>query len=140
MENIGYDNVIKSIQIITKYYTYLVDVTKNKQLVGSTNEWVLDNFFIISEQEKVLKVDLRSPLMRTIKAKRKGYLQNLLYQYLQSTYFLIDKQHLFNYLSQYQKDKNDYFSYLEICLIPLYLKVLLIHELSDLCVKLQQKI
>ena len=50
----------ESVKEITQYYMLLVDETKSQRLVGSTNEWVLDNYYMISEQEKVLKVDLRS--------------------------------------------------------------------------------
>ena len=50
----------KSVKDITQYYLLLVEETKSQRLVGSTNEWVLDNYYMISEQEKVLRVDLRS--------------------------------------------------------------------------------
>ena len=49
----------ESVKTITEYYILLVEETKSQRLVGSTNEWVLDNYYMISEQEKVLKVDLK---------------------------------------------------------------------------------
>ena len=44
-----------SVRQVTHYYMLLVEETKSQRLVGSTNEWVLDNYYMISEQEKVLK-------------------------------------------------------------------------------------
>jgi hypothetical protein len=60
----------ENIKDITRYYLLLVDETKSQRLVGSTNEWVLDNYYMISEQEKVLRVDLRSKEFRRIEGKR----------------------------------------------------------------------
>ena len=42
----------ESIKTITNYYLLLVEETKSQRLVGSTNEWILDNYYMISEQEK----------------------------------------------------------------------------------------
>ena len=44
----------ESVRQVTHYYMLLVEETKSQRLVGSTNEWVLDNYYMISEQEKVL--------------------------------------------------------------------------------------
>ena len=54
-----YNTFRKSVKDITHYYMLLVTETRSQRLVGSTNEWVLDNYYMISEQEKVLKVDLK---------------------------------------------------------------------------------
>ena len=45
----------KSVRIVTDYYMLLVEETKMQRLVGSTNEWILDNYYMISEQEKVMR-------------------------------------------------------------------------------------
>ena len=50
-----YKTFRESLKTITEYYLLLVEETKSQRLVGSTNEWVLDNYYMISEQEKVLK-------------------------------------------------------------------------------------
>ena len=49
----------ESVRQVTHYYMLLVEETKSQRLVGSTNEWVLDNYYMISEQEKVLKPELK---------------------------------------------------------------------------------
>ena len=85
---------------ITQYYLLLVEETKSQRLVGSTNEWVLDNYYMISEQEKVLKVDLRSKQFRQIDGKRVQQLEELLHSFLKKCHFQVDKTLLFRYLSQ----------------------------------------
>ena len=34
---------------INDYYNYLVDKTKSLQYVGITNEWLIDNYYLIVE-------------------------------------------------------------------------------------------
>ena len=58
MEN-AYKIFRESIKEVTRYYMLLVEETKSQRLVGSTNEWVLDNYYMISEQEKVLRGELK---------------------------------------------------------------------------------
>ena len=36
---------------INTYYSTLVDKTKNKEYVGITNEWLIDNFYIVVEHK-----------------------------------------------------------------------------------------
>ena len=56
-----YRNFKKNVKDITIYYMLLVEETKNQRLVGSTNEWVLDNYYMISEQENVSCTGWYSP-------------------------------------------------------------------------------
>ena len=53
--NSTYKSFRESVKAITHYYLLLVEETKSQRLVGSTNEWVLDNYYMISEQVKVLR-------------------------------------------------------------------------------------
>ena len=36
---------------INEYYNFLVDKTKNKEYVGITNEWLIDNFYLVVEHK-----------------------------------------------------------------------------------------
>ena len=65
-----YKQFRESVKTITDYYLLLVEETKSQRLVGSTNEWILDNYYMISEQEKVLKIDLQSKSFRKIEGER----------------------------------------------------------------------
>ena len=127
----------ESVSIITSYYMLLVEETKSQRLVGSTNEWVLDNYYMISEQEKVLREDLKSKTFTGIGAKRIADLEKLLRDFLTQSHYQIDKSLYFNHLSQTQVQQNDYLNYPEVgALLPLT-KVILIDELATLCNELR---
>jgi len=129
----------ESVKEITHYYLLLVEETKSQRLVGSTNEWVLDNFYMISEQEKVLKVDLKSRDFRRVEGKRLDQLREVMYGYLQRCHFQVDKGLLFRFMTQMQTKQRDYLSYPEVCALLPLLKTLLIKELADLCRRLEAK-
>ena len=129
----------ESVKEITHYYLLLVEETKSQRLVGSTNEWVLDNFYMISEQEKVLKVDLKSRDFRRVEGKRLDQLREVMYGYLQRCHFHVDKGLLFRFMTQMQTKQRDYLSYPEVCALLPLLKTLLIKELADLCQRLEAK-
>ena len=128
----------ESVKEITQYYMLLVDETKSQRLVGSTNEWVLDNYYMISEQEKVLKVDLRSKEFRRMEGKRMHQLEELLTDYLQGCHFQIDKGSFFHYVNQMQTTRKDYLTYTEVCTLLPLVKTLLIKELANLCQLLKE--
>ncbi|MCR5013313.1 MAG: hypothetical protein K6A28_00895, partial [Bacteroidales bacterium] len=127
----------ESIKTITDYYMLLVDETKRERLVGSTNEWVLDNYYMISEQEKVLKNDLTSKTFRKLEGERMQQLETLLRDFLTRCHHQFDKGMFFNYLKQVQEESEDYFSYPEVCAILPLMKHILIKELADLCTQLK---
>ena len=59
-----------NVKTITDYYLLLVEETKSQRYVGRNNEWVLDNYYMISEQEKVLKSDLQSKDFKRLEGPR----------------------------------------------------------------------
>lgn len=132
-----YQKFCRNIKDITRYYMLLVEETKSHKLVGSTNEWILDNFYIISEQEKLLNVDLKSKEFRQIGQKRLAKIEDYLQKILSNNHFQIEKAMLFDNLSKVQTQNGDFFTYPEIfALIPI-IKHLLISNLAKLCKKLE---
>jgi len=129
----------ESVRVVTDYYLLLVDETRRERLVGSTNEWVLDNYYMISEQEKVLRVELKSRDFRRIPADRLALLLSLLSDYLTSSHHQIDKTLLFAHLVREQERRNDYLSYPEVCALLPLVKYLLLRELADLCRTLRKE-
>ena len=123
----------ESVKEITHYYLLLVEETKSQRLVGSTNEWVLDNYYMISEQEKVLKVDLRSRSFRELEGRRVEQLKEVLKGFLEKCHYQIDKTLLFRYLSQVQVKQHDYLTYPEVCALLPLVKCVLLEDLADLC-------
>ena len=136
-----YNTFRKSVKDITHYYMLLVTETRSQRLVGSTNEWVLDNYYMISEQEKVLKVDLKGVESGRWKVEknRVEVLWRLLEGYLRRCHYHVDKTLLFRYLAQVQQRQKDYLSYPEVVsLLPL-IKTILIQELAELCRLLEEQ-
>ena len=127
----------ESVKTITDYYLLLVEETKSQRLVGSTNEWILDNYYMISEQEKVLKIDLQSKSFRKIEGERMQHLEQLLHDFLTRYHYQTDKGMLFDHLTQEQERNNDYFSYPEVCALLPLMKFILIQELAALCQQLK---
>ncbi len=76
MEN-AYKIFRESIKEVTRYYMLLVEETKSQRLVGSTNEWVLDNYYMISEQEKVLRGELKGVVSGEWKVESGGRVEVL---------------------------------------------------------------
>ena len=130
----------QSVKDITRYYMLLVEETKSERLVGSTNEWVLDNYYMISEQEKVLKEELKG-IQSTkfgVRRERVELLWKMLEGYLKKSHYQIDKALFFRYLSQIQVTQKDYMSYPEVCALLPLVKTILISELAALCRQLEE--
>ena len=126
-----------SIRTITDYYLLLVEETKSQRLVGSTNEWVLDNYYMISEQEKVLKIDLQSKDFKRLEGPRMNHLEQLLHDFLIRCHYQFDKTMLFNHLLQVQEEQKDYLSYPEVCALLPLMKCILLKDLATLCRQLK---
>ena len=126
-----------SIKTITDYYLLLVEETKSQRLVGSTNEWILDNYYMISEQEKVLKIDLQSKSFKRLEGERMKHLEQMLREFLTRCHYQVEKDMLFNHLFQEQERRKDYFSYPEVCALLPLMKCILLKELADLCKQLK---
>ena len=130
----------KDISYITDYYKKLIKRTKQKQIIGSINEWIVDNYYLISEQEKNIMNEYRDKKIKKISNKRKKQIYLLIYSYLKETDFKVDMPLLFDKLNNYQKKNNDYFSYIEIYLISILIRMILISELYKLSKKLNYKL
>ena len=138
MKNI-YKEFKNSVKEITRYYMLLVEETRNQRLVGSTNEWVLDNYYMISEQEKVMKEELKGIQNSEfgVRKERIDVLWKLLEGYLRKCHHQVDKTLFFRYLSQVQVKEKDYLSYPEVCALLPLTKAILIKELADLCRRME---
>ena len=44
-------NFLNDFEVVNKYYNYLVEQTKKKEFVGITNEWLIDNFYLLVEHK-----------------------------------------------------------------------------------------
>ena len=58
MNNI-YTRFLDNCSSIEDYYQNLVSLTKNHKFVGSTNEWIIDNYYLVVENKNILKKAFR---------------------------------------------------------------------------------
>ena len=98
-------------EVINKYYNYLVAQTKNKEFVGITNEWLIDNFYLLVEHKTNIVHD-RKEVNKRKKLIEKMY--PILRSIAVSHNYNIDFYMLVNELNKYQKDNEKNFSYKEI--------------------------
>lgn len=133
-------NFKRDVREITEYYKKLIMKTKHNQSVGSINEWIVDNYYVISEQEKYISNEYRGKEIRRTKGKRKKLIYALIYNILKVNDFQLSMLSLFEKLNAYQKETKDYFSYYEINLIYIFIKMVLISELNTLCERLDYRL
>lgn len=50
-----YSRFLDNCSNIERYYESLVELTKNHNYVGSTNEWIIDNYYLVVENKNVIK-------------------------------------------------------------------------------------
>ena len=130
----------KNIEEITDYYKKLIYKTKRHQNVGSSNEWIVDNYYVISEQEKYIKQEYKFKELKKISKKRKEKIYNIVYRYLKESDFNLSISNMVEKLNKYQITKRDYFSYREISFIYILVRIILINELNIMANNLNQKL
>ncbi len=131
--------VIDNCKYIEDYYEKLVELTKNHNFVGSTNEWIIDNFYLVVEQRNAIKKFIKNKKDRNLLNNNSEMYNILLDIYLKHNYNM-DKNILIKELNSYQTKNNTCFSYNAISVIPIYISILLIEELYDLCRKREEKL
>ena len=134
-----YSKVIDNCKYIEHYYEKLVELTKNHNFVGSTNEWIIDNFYLVVEQRNVIKKFAKNRNNKEIIATTEDMYKILLDIFLKHNYN-VDKNILMKELNSYQTKHDFCFSYNSISVIPIYISIILIEELYGLCKKREEKL
>lgn len=130
----------KNLYSITKYYKELTTMTKKNENIGGINEWIVDNYYIVSEQENYVKGEYQSNKVRTIKYKRRKQLYNVLKNILEEKDYALSTSYLFERLNKYQEENKDYFSFYEINYLYLLIRIILVSKLTDLAKNLRIKL
>lgn len=121
---------LNNFEDINEYYTFLVDRTKKLEYVGITNEWLIDNFYLLVEHKTNIVHDKKHIAKELKKFERIFYcLKDIV---LRNNYNISFKQ-LTVYLKEYQKENKIYFSYRELGCIKVILLFLYAQRLNELC-------
>ena len=93
---------------ISEYYNYLVEKTKKKEYVGITNEWLIDNFYLLVEHKTNIIHDKKAISERM---KKIDTLFNCLKSIVLENNYNISFDILTSSLRSYQKKHKIYFTY-----------------------------
>ena len=134
-----YKLFLKNYDIIQKHYEYLVELTKNHTFVGSTNEWIIDNFYLIVETKNNLKKFYKE--CHKFKHAKTNNVD--MYEIIENIFkehnYDVNYEILVTSLNNYQTKNNCYFTYLNIEVIPSIVGMVIIDKLSQVCVVRRQK-
>lgn len=128
---------LKDFNYINNYYNLLVDMTKKQEYVGITNEWIIDNFYLLVEHKVNIIHDkkiINKRLYNTID------IYYCLKELALHNNFNIDFKMLSSEIKKYQKDNNIYFTYDQIASIKNLLLFIYTEKLHSLCIEEMSKL
>ena len=120
----------KDFNKINNYYNYLIEKTKRLEYVGITNEWLIDNFYLLVEHKTDIIND-KKIINRRLKKSDTLYL--CLKSIVEKGNYNVSFKYLVTELKKYQKDTSKYFSYQEIANIRNVLIFVYTSRLKKLC-------
>ncbi len=128
---------IKDFTDINDYYNYLVNKTKNREYVGITNEWLIDNFYLLVEHKQAIMLD-KKEIKKNLKTIIKVY--PILKEIVIKHNFNISFKILVDEVKNYQKHNNTYFTYKDLDCIKPALVFLYTERLNNLCLSEYSKL
>ena len=123
-------NFLTDFEDINEYYTFLVDKTKRREYVGITNEWLIDNFYLLVEHKTNIVHDKKYIVRDLKKCDRIFY---CLKDIVARNNYNISFRLLVSELREYQKQTKVTFSYHELVCVKNVLLFLYTKRLADLC-------
>jgi cyclic beta-1,2-glucan synthetase len=126
----------KNIHNITRYRKKLLVKYQKNERIGSINEWIIDNYYLINEESKYIQGFYKNK----IKSKRKKHVYFVVSKILNEKDYNLDIDVFFNELNLYQQQNKDNFSYAEINYIYIIIRMILIDGLSKLSSKLERRL
>ncbi len=130
-------NFYDDFNYINSYYNILVSRTKKLEYVGITNEWLIDNFYILVEHKTNITNNKRI-IKKNNKTIEKLYkcLKEIVVKYNYNLSYKV----LINEIKKYQKATKTNFSYKEIKLIKTVIVFIYTERLRYLCSNEQNKL
>ena len=122
---------------ISEYYSYLINKTKQPEYVGITNEWIIDNYYLIIEHKNYI-MDNKKCLSKDLKNGDGIY--EVLKRLIEKNEYNVDYKKITKEINNYQKKHNIFFSYEEISLIPIILVFIYVSKLCDISNELHKRL
>ena len=130
----------KNKKFLSSYYEYLISLTSDNKHIGTTNEWIVDNYYQIVEEEKTIKAFLKNKEACKHAFNKRIDLYAVMKKILVRNKFKIDMNTLITDLNKYQDNYEHQFTYHEINAIGVVSYLVLIDELVELCEREQQRL
>lgn len=125
---------------LKKIYNELIRLTSEHKYVGTINEWLIDNYFLVNEQERCLKPFLKSSDCKKVMRKKEHNLYHILQTILEENEFQVEQSFLVRKLNLYQRQNKYFFTYKEINMILPFTISIVIDRLNKLMKKEYSKI
>ena len=127
-------NIIKkfksNFEDITEYYNFLVSKTKKHEYVDITNEWLIDNYYLLVEHKNNIENN-KKEIKKNIKEIEKNYffIKNIVHKknYNVSFRYLVDE------MKKQQKETGEFYTYVELKNIINLLVFIYTERLNLLC-------
>ncbi len=133
-------NFNKNKKIIASYYNTLTSLTQDHYYIGTVNEWIVDNYYLLVEQEKNAKNFLKNRKAYRHAFRGEVNLFEMMRKVLKRNKFKIDIDTLIKELNRYQDNFNHNFTYHEINAIGIVTYLVLMDELVKVCKKEEEKL
>ena len=115
---------------ITDYYNFLVNKTKNHEYVEITNEWIIDNYYLLVEHKNNI-LNQKKELQKEMKIINDNYyfLKNI----VNNKNYNISFKYFVEELKKYQKTNRIVFTYQELSTFFSILIFIYTERLNELC-------
>lgn len=141
-------NFYKNSKKLLYYYNHLITLASESKYIGTVNEWVIDNYYLIVEQENSAKRFLKSGTAYKyafgnaveMHVEGKMNLYDIVKRILKRNKYKMDIPMLINDFNKYQDNHDHYFTYHEINSIGIVAYLVLLDELIKLCDKERVKL
>lgn len=115
---------------ISNFYSFLVAKTKKYENVGTTNEWLIDNYYLVAEYKNVL-IDDKKGLSKALKHVDNIY--PIIYDIINKNQYNISYKSLMKEMNSYQRKSKNYFTYKELSLVIPVLYFIYTDKLNSIC-------
>ena len=123
-------NFLNNFGDITEYYNFLVRKTKDREYVDITNEWLIDNYYILAEHKNTIMNQMKD-IKKNIKVINSNY--PILKNIVSKKNYNINFRYFVDELKDYQKETKKNFTYKEIqCMVPTLIFIYT-ERLNNLC-------
>lgn len=131
-------NYQKQIEYLESYYEKLVYQIKQNELIGTTNEWIVDNYYMIVEKKQDLKGFFKRK-KNYANAFSKPDLYPIIKKEFEKEHCRFQLEEMTKYLTKYQKEQEDYFSYDKISTFRQVTFLVILEQLTKVCQKEEKR-